>query len=111
MHEDGFWYTNGADWYITRGDTNDWAYGAWSALDTTIELNTQKTPSPSQIPTYCAQHRQAVLNYMMKVFQGIHGVMTDQSRASRSTERLPRRLRRHRGFRFRGPIKRSSPIP
>jgi hypothetical protein len=74
----GFWYTEGYDWYGTKGDTNDWAYGAWSDLDTTIELNTQKTPSASQIPTYTAQHRQAVINYMMKVFQGIHGVMTDQ---------------------------------
>jgi hypothetical protein len=73
----GFWYTEGYDWYGTRGDTNDWAYGAWTQLDTTIELNTTKTPAASQIPTYCAEHRQAVLNYMMKVFQGIHGVMTD----------------------------------
>ena len=75
----GFWFTEGYDWYGTRGDTNDWAYGAWTALDTTIELNTQKTPPASQIPVYCAQHRQAVLNYMLKVFQGIHGVMTDQA--------------------------------
>ena len=75
----GFWYTEGYDWYGTRGDTNDWAYGAWTALDTTLELNGTKTPSPDQIPIYTAQHRQAVLNYMMKVFQGIHGVMTDQN--------------------------------
>jgi hypothetical protein len=75
----GFWYTEGYDWYGTRGDTNDWAYGAWTDLDTTIELNATKTPPPSSIPTYCAQHRQAVLNYMMKVFQGIHGVVTDQT--------------------------------
>ncbi len=74
----GFWYTEGYDWYGTRGDTNDWSYGAWTDLDTTIELNSTKTPPASQIPTYCAQHRQAVLNYMMKTFQGIHGVMTDQ---------------------------------
>ncbi len=73
----GFWYTNGYDWYQTLGDTNDWSYGAWTALDTTIELNAAKTPPASQIPTYCAQHRPAVLNYMMKAFQGIHGVMTD----------------------------------
>lgn len=73
----GFWYTEGYDWYGTRGDTNDWAYGAWTQLDTTIELNEQKTPPASQINTYCLQHRQAVLNYMMKVFQGIHGVMVD----------------------------------
>ena len=74
----GFWYSEGYDWYGTRGDTNDWSYGAWTDLDTTIELNSTKTPPASQIPTYCAQHRQAVLNYMMKTFQGIHGVMTDQ---------------------------------
>lgn len=74
----GFWYSEGFDWYGTRGDTNDWAYGAWTQLDTTIELNSQKTPPASQIPVYTAQHRQAVLNYMMKAFQGIHGVMTDQ---------------------------------
>jgi len=74
----GFWYTEGYDWYGTKGDTNDWAYGAWTQLDTTIELNTTKAPDASQIPIYCAEHRQAVLNYMMKVFQGIHGVMTDQ---------------------------------
>ena len=75
----GFWYTNGADWYVTRGDTNDWSYGAWTSLDTTIELNTTKAPPASQIPAYCGQHRQAVLNYMLKAFQGIHGVMTDQT--------------------------------
>ena len=75
----GFWYTEGYDWYGTKGDTNDWAYGYWGQLDTTIELNTTKTPAPAQIPIYTAQHRQAVINYMMKVFQGIHGVMTDQA--------------------------------
>lgn len=73
----GFWYSEGYDWYGTRGDTNDWAYGAWTQLDTTIELNSTKSPAGSQIPTYTAQHRQAVLNYMMKTFQGIHGVMSD----------------------------------
>ncbi len=73
----GFWYTEGYDWYGTNGDTNDWAYGAWTQLDTTVELNSTKSPAGSQIPTYTAQHRQAVLNYMMKTFQGIHGVMSD----------------------------------
>ncbi len=73
----GFWFTEGGDWYVTNGDTNDWAYGEWSDLDTTVELDSIKTPSTSQIATDCAYHRQAVLNYMLKAFQGIHGVMTD----------------------------------
>jgi hypothetical protein len=74
----GFWYTEGADWYITKGDTNDWSYGQWADLDTTAEVTANKTPAASQIPVFTAEHRQAVINYMLKTFQGIHGVMTDQ---------------------------------
>ena len=73
----GFWFTEGGDWYETRGDTNDWAYGQWGDLDTTVEVTTTKTPPTSDIPTFTAQHRQGVINYMLKTFQGIHGVMTD----------------------------------
>ncbi len=75
----GFWYTNGADWYVTRGDTNDWSYNLWSDLDTTLEVTSTKWPDSSQIPTYTLQHRQGVINYMMKTFQGISGVMRDSS--------------------------------
>jgi PKD repeat protein len=73
----GFWYTNGADWYITHGDTNDWSYSVWSDLDTTIEVSAVKWPDSSQIPVVQGQHRQAVINYMLKVFQGISGVVRD----------------------------------
>lgn len=73
----GFWFTNGADWYITYGDTNDWSYGMWSDLDTTLEVTLIKTPPVSSIPTFCAEHRQAVINYMLAALQGISGRMTD----------------------------------
>ena len=73
----GFWFTEGYDWYGTNGDTNDWSYGEWTGLDTTIELDTTKTPAVGNIATDCGYHRQAVLNYMLKAFQGIHGVMAD----------------------------------
>ena len=75
----GFWYTNGADWYITNGDTNDWSYYQWSDLDTTLEVTVDKWPDSSQIPAYTAEHRVATLNYMLKTFQGVSGLMTDQS--------------------------------
>lgn len=75
----GFWYTNGADWYVTNGDTNDWSYCQWSALDTTLEVSTTKWPAASQIQAYTAQHRRATLNYMLKTFQGVHGLITDQA--------------------------------
>lgn len=74
----GFRYTNGANWYVTNGDTNDWSYGMWGDLDTTLEVTTTKTPPVAQISTFVAEHRQATINYMLKTFQGIHGVMTDQ---------------------------------
>lgn len=73
----GFWYTNGADWYITRGDTNDWSYAFWSALDTTVEVSEVKWPDSSFIPALQTQHREATLNYLLKVFQGISGVVRD----------------------------------
>lgn len=72
-----FWYTNGADWYITYGDTNDWSYNVWSDLDTTLEVTSTKWPDSSLIPTYTAEHRQAVINYLLKTFQGVSGVMKD----------------------------------
>jgi hypothetical protein len=73
----GFWYTNGADWYVIRGDTNDWSYSRWGDLDTTVEVTSSGTPPPSSIPTFCAEHRQAVINYMLKTFQGVAGLMRD----------------------------------
>ncbi len=75
----GFWYTNGGDWYVTRGDTNDWSYSVWTQLDTTLEVTATKWPDSSEIPSYVAEHREAVINYLLKAFQGVHGIMKDQS--------------------------------
>ncbi len=58
---DGFWVTNGAEWYPTNGDTNDWAYGYWGAFDYTVELSTTKTPAPELLPSYLDAHLDAVL--------------------------------------------------
>jgi subtilisin-like proprotein convertase family protein len=74
----GFWYTNGADWYRTWGDTNDWSYSVWGTVDTTLEVSENKTPDPSQIPIINGYHRQAAINYCLKAFQGIQGVVTSQ---------------------------------
>lgn len=80
--QSGFWFTDGYDWYQTLGDTNDWSYGEWTGLDTTVELDTTKTPTISNMVLDCGYHRQAVLNYMLKAFQGIHGVMTNANTAA-----------------------------
>jgi hypothetical protein len=55
-----FWITNGADWYVTHGDTTDWTYGEWGAYDYTLELTTVKAPPEEQAATYTAWHLPAI---------------------------------------------------
>ena len=45
-----FWITNGADWYVTYGDTTDWAYGAHGVFDFTLEVSNSKQPPANQLP-------------------------------------------------------------
>ena len=47
--QDGFGWTNGAEWYTTRGDTTDYTYMNWGMIDTTLECTNTKAPSSSQI--------------------------------------------------------------
>lgn len=44
LGDPGFWITQGAWWYPTRGDCNDWAYGAWGTADFTLEVSDDKAP-------------------------------------------------------------------
>ncbi|MCP4804723.1 MAG: zinc carboxypeptidase [Proteobacteria bacterium] len=48
IDDDTFSFLNGADWYITYGDTNDWSLGAQGAWDYTLEVSLSKAPSDSQ---------------------------------------------------------------
>ncbi len=60
----GFWLTNGADWYVTNGDTTDWTYGAWGAYDFTLELTAEKSPPLGDVETYTAWHLDAILGWI-----------------------------------------------
>lgn len=60
----GFYTTNGADWYPTNGDTNDWSYGVHGTLDFTLEVSTDKHPDPAAVPALLAHHRDAVLDFL-----------------------------------------------
>ena len=61
----GFYVTNGADWYITYGDTNDWSYGRYGGWDFTIELTGTKAPDDSLIEEFVADHLDAVLGFLV----------------------------------------------
>ncbi|MCB9683964.1 MAG: hypothetical protein H6735_02845 [Alphaproteobacteria bacterium] len=57
----GFWVTQGADWYLTRGDTNDWAYGRQGVLDLTLELSDPKSPPADQLDAIAEAHLTSLL--------------------------------------------------
>jgi len=56
-----FWVTNGAAWYRTTGDLNDWSLGRYGGLDLTVELSEQRAPPASAIPRVVDAHLEAML--------------------------------------------------
>ena len=56
----GFWTTNGAEWYITNGDTTDWSYGRYGTLDYTLEVSVNKRPDGSQMALVIEEHADAI---------------------------------------------------
>lgn len=62
----GFWVTNGADWYPTRGDENDWAYGRWGGFDYTLEVAVEKSPPREEAEAIAADHLPAVLAWIAR---------------------------------------------
>jgi len=59
-----FWVTNGAAWYITAGDTNDWSYGRYGVLDFTVEVTEDKTPPVEQLEGVIAGQMSATLAFL-----------------------------------------------
>ncbi|MBX2803600.1 MAG: hypothetical protein KTR31_38330 [Myxococcales bacterium] len=59
-----FWITNGAHWYLSRGDTNDWSYGRFGVPDYTLELTDPKVPPADDIAEYVGWHLDAILDFL-----------------------------------------------
>lgn len=60
----GFSVIQGAAWYVTHGDTNDWSYGSQGAFDYTVEVSAEKSPSPDEIEGLVADHLDAMLAWL-----------------------------------------------
>ncbi len=56
-----FWVTQGAWWYPTRGDCNDWSYGAWGVADFTLEVSSDKAPPLVEAWPLVNAHVEAIL--------------------------------------------------
>ena len=75
---------NGADWYAVIGGLQDWSYRYMGSLETTIELSDEgpysgqwPDPPASELPTYWAQNRESMLQYLEWVLRGVRGLLRD----------------------------------
>ncbi|MCK4576859.1 carboxypeptidase regulatory-like domain-containing protein, partial [candidate division WOR-3 bacterium] len=75
----GYWVTEGFDWYRTNGDMNDYSYGIDGTIDWTIELATSFIPPPLALDGIWDENRPAILYLIRKCIQGISGVVRDAS--------------------------------
>jgi len=67
----GYWVTDGYDWYQTRGDCNDFSYGCRGDLDWTIEIQDNDIPSAWNL------NRDAMLGFIQSADIGLRGIITD----------------------------------
>ncbi|OQX50749.1 MAG: hypothetical protein B5M53_11845 [Candidatus Cloacimonas sp. 4484_209] len=82
----GYWVTEGYDWYRTNGDLNDYSYGIDGTIDWTIELATSFNPPASALDTIWNENRPAILSLIRKCIQGISGVVRDASTGDTLTQ-------------------------
>lgn len=74
--QDGFYPTNGADWYVTNGDATDWSYGRVGTLDFTVEASLDKDPADPD--DAIEQHVRAGLAWMTDLARpNLTGAVTD----------------------------------
>ncbi|MFQ6061287.1 MAG: carboxypeptidase N/E family protein, partial [Thermoplasmata archaeon] len=73
----GYWVTEGYDWYETHGDLNDYSHGIDSDLDWTIEIGSSFNPPPSQLQGIWLDNRDATLQFIKRAGQGIAGFVFD----------------------------------
>ena len=70
--------TNGVAWYQAKGGMQDWHYVWLGCNHVTIELEEDKWPDYSEIPSIWDDNREAMLAYMGLCLQGVRGIVRDQ---------------------------------
>ncbi|MCD4733602.1 T9SS type A sorting domain-containing protein [bacterium] len=83
---DGYqWYDymdaicEGAEWYPTHGDVNDWSYGERGCLDTTVELSDGQGGGfpEGDIIDFCDANYYGQMAYLEYADDGLHGTVKD----------------------------------
>ncbi|MCO4771147.1 MAG: hypothetical protein KDA24_14020 [Deltaproteobacteria bacterium] len=75
-----FWITNGAAWYTTRGDTNDWSYGVRGGHDYTLEISLDKAPPEAELQDFLDWHTPASVDFLLDgLATGVRGTVTSDA--------------------------------
>ncbi len=74
---DAYWVTEGYAWYQTYGDLNDYSMGIDGINDVTIELCHEFVPPDTELDTTWKINRGAIIAFIDKAGQGIHGYVID----------------------------------
>ncbi|MBN1336291.1 MAG: succinylglutamate desuccinylase/aspartoacylase family protein [Deltaproteobacteria bacterium] len=72
---EGFETMNGAEWYITHGDSNDWSYGRRATLDFTVEVSREGAPDASGTARVVEAHLDAILDFLARPPQVVGTVL------------------------------------
>jgi len=70
--------TNGARWYSVQGGMQDFNYLATNCFEVTLELNCEKFPDASQLPTLWEDNKDALINFIWQSHIGVKGMITDK---------------------------------
>lgn len=77
---DGFYYTEGFDWYLVTGSITDWHFGALGAPGYTIEYDNQKgEPSEEKAEIVWQEHKTALIELLEITSHRISGKITTGS--------------------------------
>ena len=68
---------NGADWYHINGGMQDWNYVWRGGKELTLEISNVKWPAGSQLPQFWEDNREAMLTYLERAREGLHGIVRD----------------------------------
>ncbi len=61
---DDFYVINGADWYVTHGDSTDWSYGRQGTLDYTVEVSQEKAPAADALDALVQAQLDPALDFL-----------------------------------------------
>ena len=71
--------TNGYAWYSINGGRQDYMNYFQQCREVTIELSSDKTPPPSQMPDFWDWNWRSMINYMQQAAFGVNGTVTDMT--------------------------------